>query len=51
MEIGVSKVFANGMIVTKFVDRVMFTLKGDSISVVDADGEGFMLNISKYIVI
>ena len=51
MEIGVSKVFANGMIVTKFVDRVMFTLKGDGITVVDADGEGFTLNISKYLVI
>lgn len=38
MEIGVSKVFENGIIVTKFVDRVMFTLKGNEIRVVDVDG-------------
>ena len=39
------------MIVTKFVDRVIFTMKGDAITVIDADGDNFILNISNFIFI
>ena len=37
-EIGQFKVYGSGIVVGKFIDRVMLTLKGEVVTLIDADG-------------
>jgi hypothetical protein len=45
-EIGHFKVYGNGTIVGKFIDRTMLTLKGENVTIIDDLGETLTINIS-----